>query len=136
MAVRELQPVEHFVIDAGGDLYLKGTKACGKPWSVGIRHPAINNAIIESISVSDRAVCTSGHYERGSLILDPRSGSAARSAASVTVVAPTAMLADAAATAAFVLGPDEGIRFLDRLGVDGLIFSSALDRYATHRLCQ
>jgi thiamine biosynthesis lipoprotein len=46
---------------------------------------------------------------------------AANDVASVTVVAPRAMLADALATAAFVLGPADGIRLFDRLGVDGLI---------------
>ena len=43
--------------------------------------------------------------------------------ASATVVAPTAMLADALATAAFVLGPVEGIRLLERHGVDGVLLS-------------
>jgi thiamine biosynthesis lipoprotein len=51
--------------------------------------------------------------------------------ASVTVVAPNAMLADALATAAFVLGPQEGLRLFDRLGVDGLIVTPQLERYAT-----
>jgi thiamine biosynthesis lipoprotein ApbE len=41
------------------------------------------------------------------------------------------MLADALATAAFVLGPESGIPLLERLGVDGLIFSSTLHRYET-----
>jgi thiamine biosynthesis lipoprotein ApbE len=45
------------------------------------------------------------------------------------------MLADALATAAFVLGPAEGIRFLDRMGVEGLIFTPELARYATRGLC-
>ena len=45
------------------------------------------------------------------------------------------MLADALATAAFVLGPAEGIAWLDRQGVEGLIFTPALERYQTPRLC-
>ena len=61
-------------------------------------------------------------------ILDPRTGVSADAVASVTVVAPTAMLADALATAAFVLGPAEGIRLLERHGVDGLIVTPALER--------
>ena len=51
--------------------------------------------------------------------------------ASVTVVAPSAMLADALGTAAFVLGPAEGIRLLERHGVEGLIVTPALERYET-----
>lgn len=67
-------------------------------------------------------------------ILDPRIGRSPRATASATVVAPTAMLADALATAAFVLGPADGIALLERLNVNGLIISSALDRHATTRM--
>jgi thiamine biosynthesis lipoprotein len=136
LAARELRQFENFAIDAGGDLYLGGCSPNGEPWSIGIRHPRRDNELIDSLCVSNRAVCTSGDYERqiptqGHHILDPRVGTSARAVASVTVVAPTAMLADALATAAFVLGPTDGIRLFDRLGVDGLILTSALERYAT-----
>lgn len=141
MAARELRPFTHFAIDAGGDLYLGGLNATGGPWSVGIRHPRREGELIESLRVSDKAVCTSGDYERrsggtrdGHHLLDPRTGEPANTVASVTVVAPTAMLADALATAAFVLGPVDGIHLFDRLGVDGLIFSASLDRHATRTL--
>jgi len=141
LAARELRPFENFAIDAGGDLYLGGCNAEGKPWSIGIRHPRRNNELIDSLRISNQAVCTSGDYERKSLreedvhhIIDPRAGASAPATASVTVVAPTAMLADAVATAAFVLGPEEGIRLFDRLGVDGLIVSPTLERYATSRM--
>jgi thiamine biosynthesis lipoprotein len=136
LAARELQPFGHFAIDAGGDLYLGGRNMHGDLWSVGIRHPRRDDEIIDTVRVSDRAVCTSGDYERpaeagGHHILDPRSGESPHSVASVTVIAPTAMLADAVATAAFVLGPADGIRLFDSLGVDGLIISPALERFAT-----
>lgn len=136
VAARELRQFENFAIDAGGDLYLGGCSPNGEPWSIGIRHPRRDNELIDSLRVSNRAVCTSGDYERqiptqGHHILDPRVGASARAVASVTVVAPTAMLADALATAAFVLGPTDGIRLFDRVGVDGLILTSALERYAT-----
>jgi len=49
----------------------------------------------------------------------------------VTVVAPTAMAADALATAAFVLGPAAGIRWLERQGVNGLMISPTLERHST-----
>ena len=137
-AVRELRPFTNFAIDAGGDLYLGGRPPESDRWSVGIRHPTQEGQLIDAIRVTDRAVCTSGDYERpapggvaGHHILDPRAGISANTVASVTVVAPTAMLADAVATAAFVLGPVEGLRFIDRFGVDGFIVSPALERYAT-----
>jgi FAD:protein FMN transferase len=139
-AARELRSLTNFSINAGGDLYLGGRNAAGAAWRVGVRHPRQENTLIDTLYVSDRAVCTSGDYERrcsteseadGHHILDPRKGMSARGAASVTVVAPSAMLADALATAAFVLGPAEGIRLLERLGMDGLIISPMLERFAT-----
>jgi thiamine biosynthesis lipoprotein len=130
-AARELQPFGDFAIDAGGDLYLGGRNPDGAPWSVGIRHPRLDGQLIDSLRVSNKAVCTSGDYERGAHILDPRAGSVSAAAVSVTVVAPTATLADALATAAFVLGPEEGIRLLDRHGVHGLIVTPTLERRET-----
>jgi thiamine biosynthesis lipoprotein len=138
LAARELQSFNNFAINAGGDLYLGGCNPTGEPWSIGIRHPRKDGELIDSIRVSNRAVCTSGDYEKraaageqGHHILDPRTGSSANAVASVTVIAPTAMLADALATAAFVLGPADGIRLFHRLGVDGLIISPTLELYAT-----
>jgi thiamine biosynthesis lipoprotein len=134
VAARELRPFSDFAIDAGGDLYLGGRNPDGGPWSVGIRHPRIDKELIDALQVSDKAVCTSGDYERGRHIVDPRPGTPAFPVASVTVVAPTAMLADALATAVFVLGPDEGMSLLDRLGVDGLIVTPDLERRETRGL--
>jgi FAD:protein FMN transferase len=138
LAARELQPFANFAIDAGGDLYLGGRNADGVDWSVGIRHPREQGAVIDQVRVSNAAVCTSGDYERRPSdtsrehhIVDPRTGSSPQAAASVTVIASTAMLADALSTAAFVLGPVEGMRLLDRLGVEGLIVTGDLERFET-----
>ena len=130
-AARELQPFLNFAIDAGGDLYFGGCNPQGEPWRAGIRHPRLRDELVERIRVSDSAVCTSGDYERGAHILDPRDGRTAQSLASATVVAPTAMLADALATAAFVLGAEQGIDLLERMGVEGLLVSTDLERHRT-----
>jgi len=138
-AARELEPFTDFAIDAGGDLFLGGCNPEGAPWSVGIRHPRRDGELIDSVRVSNQAVCTSGDYERrapageGHQILDPRTGASAGAVASATVIAPSAMLADALATAAFVLGPVEGIQLLERLGVNGLIVTPELERFETGR---
>ena len=153
MAARELRPFSNFSINAGGDVYLAGHNRYGERWSVGIRHPRIPGALIDSLRVSECAVCTSGDYERrlpeaksepavaaeasaagdpgGHHILDPRAGRSPQATASATVIAPTAMLADALATAAFVLGPCDGIALLERLNVNGLIISPGLSRHTT-----
>jgi thiamine biosynthesis lipoprotein len=134
MAARELEPFTDFSINAGGDLYLGGCNPEGTPWRVGIRHPRRDDAVIYELCASNQAVCTSGVYERGRHILDPRTSAPAESVASATVIAPNAMLADALSTAAFVLGPVEGIRLLDRMGVDGVILTLELERYETQGL--
>jgi thiamine biosynthesis lipoprotein len=138
-AARELAPFEDFAIDAGGDLYLGGLNPQGEPWRVGIRHPRQDDALIDALLVSNQAVCTSGDYERktgaGHHILDPRTDASPHSVASATVVASGAMLADALATAAFVLGPRDGIQLLQRLDVGGLIVTPELERYETGDLC-
>jgi thiamine biosynthesis lipoprotein len=141
LAARELQPFTNFAIDAGGDLYLGGRNANGEAWSVGVRHPRIEGLTIATLRVSDLAVCTSGDYERrqpddaaGHHILDPRGGAPAADVASVTVVARSAMLADALGTAAFVLGPADGLRWIEAHGVEGLIVSPSLERFATKGL--
>jgi thiamine biosynthesis lipoprotein len=140
-AARELEPFKDFAIDAGGDLYLGGLNPQGERWCVGIRHPRNDGEVIDRLRVSNQAVCTSGDYERktadgGSHILDPRTKTSPPAVASATVVASGAMLADALATAAFVLGPDDGIQLLNRLGLDGLILTPELKRYETRGLCR
>jgi thiamine biosynthesis lipoprotein len=138
LAARELSDCPGFIVDAGGDLFAHGRNAAGAPWRIGIRHPRAPGELIDVVEVSEAAVCTSGDYERradspvdGHHIVDPRTGATAEQVASVTVIAPNAMLADALGTAAFVLGPVEGRRFLEEQGVEGLIISPSLERWAT-----
>jgi FAD:protein FMN transferase len=133
MATRELRDAghEHFAIDAGGDLYLGGLNDDGEQWTVGIRHPVDESEIIDSVVVSNAAVCTSGNYLRGEHILDPLLGTVAAGIASATVIAPLAMVADGLATAAFVLGPERGVSLLERHGVQGLLITPSLERFCT-----
>jgi thiamine biosynthesis lipoprotein len=142
MAARELVPFTDFAINAGGDLWLGGHNSRGEPWTIGIRHPRDAERTVETVTVSNGAVCTSGDYERRSPadaaqhhIVDPRVDSRGSASpvelASVTVTAPSAMVADALGTAAFVLGPEQGIALLERHGVDGVCFTPALERFAT-----
>jgi thiamine biosynthesis lipoprotein len=137
LAASALRGYRNFVVDAGGDLYLGGANAQDQPWRVGIRHPRRAGETVAMLRVSDRAVCTSGDYERRSgrdghsHLMDARTSQPARAVVSATVLAPTAIVADAFATAAFVLGPDDGIRFLTDHGVEGLIVDAALGEHET-----
>ena len=134
-AAQELAQLGDFAIYAGGDVFTGGANADGQPWRIGIRHPRHPDGIMACLLISDQAVCTSGDYERPGHILDPRRGACtAAGVASATVVAPTALLADSLATAAFVLGPEEGIGLLRSMGVEGLIVTADLKRFGTDGL--
>jgi thiamine biosynthesis lipoprotein len=137
LAAQELSGLKNFLIDAGGDCFASGLNEEGRPWKIGVRHPTDAGAVIETLHVSNSAVCTSGNYDRRSPsgdghIVDPRTGATAATLASATVMAPRAVVADGLATAAFVLGPVEGIRLLERQRVSGVLFSPQMERFATH----
>ena len=125
LAAESLRAYPGFAIDAGGDLYLGGASADG-PWLVGIAHPRKPGELATRVELRDLAVCTSGDYERRSTsathILDARAGTSAVGLASVSVIAPGAMVADALGTAAFALGADVGWQFLeDQSGIEALL---------------
>jgi FAD:protein FMN transferase len=95
--------VNHF-IEAGGDLQMRGRPAPGEQWQVGIRHPWERDKICWLLHGTDLAVATSGSYERGQHIINPRTGAPEDALRSVTVVGRDLALADAYATAAVAMG--------------------------------
>ena len=110
-------------IDAGGDLITWGKNHLNKPWKVGVRNPGKDETAIGYLNVSGKAVVTSGNYERFivfdglrySHIIDPRTGWPAKGLKSATIVADDAELADALATAVFVLGKEVGLDLIEQL---------------------
>jgi len=96
---------DNYAINAGGDVIVRGEPEPGRPWRVGLRHPHLAGKVSAILGVRDRAVATSGAYERGEHIVDPHTGRAARGLVSLTVVGPSLTYADAFATAAFAMGP-------------------------------
>ncbi|MEQ1691373.1 MAG: FAD:protein FMN transferase [Gemmatimonas sp.] len=131
MAARELASFVNFAVDAGGDLFLGGHNVAGDAWSVGVRHPSDHAHLLETMHVSDSAVCTSGEYERPGHLWHGVRDESLQTTVSATVVAPSAMVADALATAAYVLGPVDGIALLERHEVRGLLVTSTLERHTT-----
>lgn len=137
LALHELRGLRGAVVEAGGDLAVAGVNSAGEPWRLGIRHPRRPGAMAARLILDSGAICTSGDYERrspadgGSHLLDPRTGRAAAALASCSVVAPNAMLADALSTAAGLMPPEEAVRWLEGQGVEGLLFTQAMQRYTT-----
>lgn len=117
------------IVDAGGDLRVFGRVPGRKRWRIGIRHPRKDGAILGVIECAESSIATSGDYERFFMkdgvrfhhLLDPKTGYPAGRCVSATVVAPTALEADAYATAAFIMGFHEGkARFEGRPGFEAL----------------
>jgi thiamine biosynthesis lipoprotein len=128
--------ISHALIDAGGNIVTVGFRPDGEPWKIGIRNPrgeSIEDTIGPTLSIVNGAVATSGDYERFFVhdgrrchhILHPDTGMPVESAQSVTVLADDSLYADMLSTAVFVLGPDEGMEFIDNLdGVSAMIVDS------------
>lgn len=118
----ERHGVRHYLAEVGGELRGAGVKAGSEPWWVEIEGvPDAQQAAGQAVvALHGLAVATSGDYRRyfhhgarrASHTLDPRNGyPVANDVASVTVLAPTCMAADALSTALTVMGPEEGLAF-------------------------
>ena len=98
--------VENVLINASGDIVLRGGKADGGPWSIGISSPDDVEKYVKFFDVTDGSVATSGDYEKGAHIVDPHTGLIAIGARSATVIGPDGAICDALATALMVDGVD------------------------------
>jgi FAD:protein FMN transferase len=111
------------LVEAGGDLLAQGQDSRQLPWEIGIQAPRREQGIVmASFGVTDVAVATSGDYMQPFApdysehhILDPRTGHSAPELSSATIDAPTAVLADALATAVMVMGPRRGIELVETI---------------------
>ena len=119
------------LINFGGNVVALGEKPDGSAFRVGIGDPRNEEAVIATVAVRNRAVVTSGSYERGydiggawySHILDPDTGKPVQNdLLSVTITAPTATQADALSTACFVMGYERAWAFVDTLSEVEAVF--------------
>lgn len=120
--------VRDAMLNLSGNLATLG-QAGGRPWRVGIRDPNGPGLLTMLETHAREAVVTSGSYERYRIldgerythIIDPTTGRPAREVVSVTVVHPSAALADAAATALLVAGPQRWRQVAERMGVNQVL---------------
>ena len=106
------------LVSLGGNVQCLGSRPDGTPWRIGIQDPwDVEGAMVAIVEVVDRAVITSGGYERYFTdeatgisyhhILDPRTGRPADSGlASVSIISPDGTLADGLSTALYIMGLD------------------------------
>lgn len=110
---------QNFYVEIAGDIQVFGKNEKGESWKVGIQNPFNPEEIIKIVKISNKGIATSGNYQKGLHILNPKTKLAADEIASISVIGPNVYEADRFATAAFVMG-EKGIEFIEELkGFEG-----------------
>jgi thiamine biosynthesis lipoprotein len=138
----EAEGLGDYLVEIGGDLRARGSKAPGRPWRVAIERPDDERRTVHRVlELRDAALATSGDYRnffedggrRFNHTIDPRSGQAVQHRlASVSVVAADCTDADAWATALMALGDIEGPALAERLGLAALFIVRAEQGLEAH----
>ena len=122
--------IEHALINSG-EIGTIGKHIEDRDWSIGIKHPRNKNNVLGVTELKGRCLATSGDYEtrfgagfEHHHLLDPRTGASANELSSVSIAAPTALMADALSTAVFVMGLQRGKELLRTIpNVDALFIT-------------
>lgn len=117
-----------YLLSLGGNIVPKGAKPDGSAWTIGVRSPDDAGALLHTVRVTDRAVVTSGDYQRSFTvngvryhhIIDPDTLYPAARWRSVTVLCADSGLADGLSTALFLTDLESGTALLERYGADAL----------------
>jgi len=141
--------IKYALVDAGGDIGTIGSKPDNELWDIALVNPDDTSQSLATFRVSDKAVTTSGNYERYfdpeakvGHIMDPKTGYSVTGCISVTIIADSCTQADVLATGVFVMGPEDGMRLVDSLDdvecfivdADRIIHrSSGLSEYLSER---
>ena len=112
--------IKNGILSLGGNVQALGTKPDGSLWRVGLQDPADERALFATLELADKAVITSGAYERNfehdgvvyHHIIDPRTGYPAENGlSSVTIVSDDGTLADGLSTALYIMGKEAVVEF-------------------------
>lgn len=117
------QGVASGIVNAAGDLITWGTQPEGKPWTIAIADPEQKVQPFSTLNISNVAIATSGNYEKYALIngkkyshtIDPKTGLPVSGIKSVSIICPSAELADAMATPVMVMGVKVGLDLINQL---------------------
>ena len=115
--------VESGIINASGDLSAWGLQPNGKKWTIGVADPDAPNAAFSYMEISNKAVATSGNYEKFVTIngkkyshtIDPKTGLPITGIKSATIISGNAEFADAMATPIAVMGIKAGLFLIDQI---------------------
>ncbi len=135
--------VQHGVVNASGDLVTWGLQPNGNPWTVGIASPSLQRLPFSYLDVSNMAVATSGNYEKYAVIngkkyshtIDPKTGLPVSGIKSVTIISPSAELADALATPVMVMGSQVGLNLMNQMkNIACIVIDDADKLYTTNNI--
>jgi len=114
--------IKNHLINAGGDIRTMGHGRDKKPWTIAVQDPQKKKHYPDIIHMTDGAIATSGNYEiyfdkekMYHHIVNPNTGLSPDESTSVSILAETAMDADALSTSVFVMDPERGTRFINSL---------------------
>jgi len=115
--------IESGIVNAAGDLITWGLQPSGKPWTIGIADPNSKQRAFSALSISNMAIATSGNYEKYALIdgkryshtINPKTGLPVSGIKSVSIICPSAELADALATPIVIMGAKVGLDLINQL---------------------
>src|SRR5262249_40143760 len=128
-AILRRHGVAHGIVTAAGDSHIVGDRR-GRPWSIGIRDPRREGAVIAMLPLEDTALSTSGDYERFfesdglrfHHIIDPKTGKSPSHVRGVTVIADDGLTTEALSKCVFVMGVTKGLQFVEsKPGVDAFV---------------
>ncbi|WP_310831843.1 FAD:protein FMN transferase [Paenibacillus pedocola] len=141
------QGLDSAMINLGGSSIIAlGNKPNGSPWNIGLQDPDQSRGTqLGTIKISDEVIDASGVYERFFMqdgvryhhILDPRTGFPSQNGLkSITIMSPNATDADALSTGVFLMGLEEGMKYLESLPekVDAFFITDDNKIYATSGL--
>lgn len=124
------------IVNASGDLSAWGFQENGEAWTIGVADPNQRKSIFSTFKITNKAVATSGNYEKFIVIdnkryshtIDPKTGYPISGIKSVTILADNAEIADALATPVTVMGIEVGLNFINQLKTIGCIIIDDNDK--------
>jgi len=133
--------IESGIVNAAGDLVTWGTQLDGSPWTIGIADPNQKTKPFSALNISNMAIATSGSYEKYATIagkkyshtIDPKTGLPVSGIKSVSIICPSAELADALATPVMVMGTKVGLNLIDQMQQVATIIIDDNDRLYTSK---
>lgn len=129
------------IVNAAGDLVTWGSQADDKNWTIGIADPDQSDRPFSALIISNMAIATSGNYEKYATIngkryshtIDPKTGLPVTGIKSVSILCPSAELADALATPVIVMGVQVGLDLINQLQQVACIIIDDHDRLYTSK---